>query len=177
MNTCENGEDSQEILTAGNAENKLFEFNVQDEAEFPCVIPASCNWYCSSIISCLNGYCVVGGKNAIFIFNLQKHPPICEWDMCATPTLNIKVTAVALIATEGNIGSNLPEYIAVGLDDGLTRIIATKSKTILKEHRKHMVCFDIFSYDHVLVSYVVLFRLSDIDVILGTIFKDIKNRC
>lgn len=117
--------------------NKMFDFKTQEEPEFPCVVPASCNWYCTSILSCLNGFCAIGGKNVVYVFNLQQHPPVCEWDMGVSPSLNIKVTSVSLVTTQ--LGLSFPDYIAVGLEDGLVRVISTTSKTVYKEHRKHMV--------------------------------------
>ena len=117
-----------------------YKFDIHTETEFPCILPASGNWYLSGISSCLNGYAAYGGKNGAYIFNLRKSPPVCEGHIVGSSSMTSKVTAVELLQCE-NIEdpSHVPTYCAVGMEDGVIRIIGFTSKVMYKEHRKHKV--------------------------------------
>lgn len=142
--SCVAHENEASNWRVANDKPEKFNFQKIEISEFPCMLPASANWYCSSIVTCLNGYCAVGGKNAVFIFNLRKSPPVCEWDHMMSSAISTKVTAVSLIQSETSEDSF--DFIAAGMDDGLMRIVDFKTKAIYKEHRKHKVKISVFSF-------------------------------
>ncbi|XP_047143757.1 gem-associated protein 5 isoform X1 [Hydra vulgaris] len=116
-------------------------FQFQEVSDnFPCIIPASPNWYCSNIMTCMNGYIAFGGKWAVYLLNLRKNPPVCEEYLFGSPGYSCKVTAVAFCQFDKNISlSVLPSHCAFGMEDGLVKLIICETKSMLKEHRKHQV--------------------------------------
>lgn len=123
-------------------ENKAdgFDFEQIEDAEFPCIIPASPNWYLSNILSCSNGYAVFGAKHSIAVLNLRTDPPVVQAHFLVCANFSIKVTSVVIMYTEDvTTWSQKPKYIGLACEDGLVRIFNVDERKIHKEHRKHKV--------------------------------------
>ena len=121
--------------------SKEFDFEEVDEEDFNCILPSSPNWYCNSILDCLNGHAAFGGKNALFVFDMKTMPPICNWSMNGA-TFSLRITAVALMNVAVDDYSNdSVDHIAFSSDDGLLKIVNLKEKRIIKDLKKHLVIF------------------------------------
>ena len=117
-----------------------FKFQEINDHLFSCVIPASPNWYCSNVMASMNGYIAFGGKWAVYLINLQKNPPVCEGYLFGSPGYSCKVTAVMFCQLDKNKDQAiLPSHCALGMEDGLVKLINCGSKVMFREHRKHQV--------------------------------------
>lgn len=160
MSNINIGSESKNWRSQNPNQSNVNAFEIQEE-EFPCILPASPNWYCNTIISCLNGSCAFGGKNAIFIFDLKTKPPVCNWSHAAL-AFTVKITSVVLMCVNG--AENGVDFVAFGTEDGLLKILNIETKSLYKDIRKHKVCwmsqtFCLVKCDHV-VGNVILFHIS-----------------
>lgn len=110
---------------------------VIQEDEFSCILPASPNWYCNKIVSCLNGFCAFGGKNSIFLFDLKSDPPVCRWSHPGL-SFNGKISSIVLMCIENTTED--VDFVALGAEDGMLKILNIKNKTLYKDIMKHKVC-------------------------------------
>uniref|UniRef100_A0A7M5VCG5 Gem-associated protein 5 n=1 Tax=Clytia hemisphaerica TaxID=252671 RepID=A0A7M5VCG5_9CNID len=132
-----------------NENDKISEYAFEEvtEDEFNCVLPSSPNWYCNNILHSYNGYFAFGGKNACFIFDMKKKPPICTWSMVGA-TFSIRVTAVSLLSTFED-PSKEPDMLAFAAEDGHLKVVNIANKTTVTEHKKHMAKITSISWTHV----------------------------
>jgi len=117
----------------------VYNFKEVEDGDFPCIIPSSPNWYCNSILHCLNGHCAFGGKNAVYVFDMTKKPPVCQWGMNGT-NFSLRVTAVTLVCSQELVEDSV-DMLAYASEDGHVRIVNLETKNTFKEHKRHAVRF------------------------------------
>lgn len=128
----------RDSLKSARAE-ATYEFEEILDEEFECILPSSPNWYCVNILHCLNGYCAFGGKNAVFLFDLKKNPPFCQWSFSGA-NFSIRITAVSLISTFDDPEKGI-DLLVYATEDGHMKVLNVENKTTVTEHRKHSVGF------------------------------------
>lgn len=114
-----------------------FEFEEVLDEEFECILPSSPNWYCVNILHCLNGFCAFGGKNAIYIFDLRKNPPACQWSFSGA-NFSVRITAVSLMSTFDDPLKGV-DLLVYATEEGHVKVLNVENKSTVTEHKKHSV--------------------------------------
>ena len=103
-----------------------------DTARF--VLPASPNWYCSSVADCsLNRIYAFGARNYVYLLDVSSATPVFEGQLAGHAE---RVTSVCF--SKHKLHAN---FLASGSDDKTVKIWDVETKLALLEHKAHNVRF------------------------------------
>ena len=98
------------------------------------VLPASPNWYCSSVADCsLNRIYAFGARNYVYLLDVSSATPVFEGQLAGHAE---RVTSVCF--SKHKLHAN---FLASGSDDKTVKIWDVETKLALLEHKAHNVRF------------------------------------